>query len=180
METIREFVEREGIELRAEPFTMRPDDLMSTMKRHFKCTLRKRRDTLENERCAACGQHTDPRAYQGYANAKHAPENGYPRASVQCDGQWEKMGPYLTIWFSQGDAWKVPPTVEDVLDSLAMDASGYDNARNFADWCAEYGYDDDSRTAERIYHACGELAKELRHMLGSEAYERLLFEVERL
>lgn len=93
------------------------------------------------------------------------------------DSAWERE---MVVWFSQGDAHKLPPTTADVLDCLASDASGYDNSRNFEDWCADYGYDDDSRKAEKIYHTVAEDAKRLRHFLGNEAYNQLLNEVERL
>lgn len=143
METIHEFIKRERIEMKAEPFTMRPDDLMSPMKRHFKCTLRK-----ETPKYDSSG-------------------NGLPVRE-------------LVTWFSQGDAHKVPPTAADVLDCLASDASGYDNCRNFEDWAADYGYDPDSRTAEKIYHKVADQAKGLRHFLGRDAYDFLIEKVERL
>lgn len=101
--------------------------------------------------------------------------------ATRWDGGVESAWDYdFTIWFSQGEAHKTPPTVDDVLDCLASDASGYDNSRNFEDWCSDYGYDDDSRTAERIYRAIAEQAKGLRHFLGDDAYNRLLWNTERL
>lgn len=71
------------------------------------------------------------------------------------------------------------PKAESVLDSLAMDASSYENARNFEDFAAEFGYDTDSRKAEAMYRACGDTAKELRHLLGRDGYENLLWKTER-
>lgn len=67
-----------------------------------------------------------------------------------------------------------PPTLEAVLRCLAMDALGYDNARNFDEWASEYGYDTDSRKAEKTYRVIGEQAKELRVVLGSTNYDELL------
>ena len=46
----------------------------------------------------------------------------------------------------------VAPTAGSVLCSLLLDASGADE--NFHDWCANYGYDTDSRKALDIYEAC--------------------------
>ena len=74
----------------------------------------------------------------------------------------------------------IPPTVADVLDCLAMDASSYDNSRDFEDWASDFGMDTDSRKAERIYRVSGEQAKQLRHLLGDEAYRDLIEDVERL
>ena len=46
----------------------------------------------------------------------------------------------------------VAPTAGSVLYSLLLDASGADE--NFHDWCANYGYDTDSRKALATYEAC--------------------------
>ena len=77
--------------------------------------------------------------------------------------------------------WKpVAPSIEDVLDCLASDASGFGNSRTFEEWADEYGYDSDSRKAEKTYNAVAENTKKLKNLLGHDLYEKLLFEVERL
>lgn len=67
------------------------------------------------------------------------------------------------------------PEIGDVLNSLASDAAGTIGV-SFEDWCTEYGYDDDSRRAERTYNACQRIARELRMLLGSEELDELLYE----
>lgn len=61
-------------------------------------------------------------------------------------------------------SWDKPkpkkPKVADVLHSLIMDASAADD--NFHDWCANYGYSDDSIKAMNTYKACLEVAVALR------------------
>lgn len=52
------------------------------------------------------------------------------------------------------------PKVVDVLHSLILDASAADE--NFHDWCANYGYSDDSIKAMNTYKACLETAQALR------------------
>jgi hypothetical protein len=84
----------------------------------------------------------------------------------------------MAVAFSQGSAHFDPPKLADVLDCLASDASGLENARDFADWCAEYGYDTDSRKAERTYKAIKRQASRLKAVLGTD-YETLLFDTER-
>lgn len=74
----------------------------------------------------------------------------------------------------------VAPSCEDVMDCLASDACGIKNARNFADWCAEYGYDEDSRKAEKTYLACQAQHQQLRAFLNAAAFSALLFNTERL
>lgn len=86
----------------------------------------------------------------------------------------------MTVYFSQGSAHKKKPTLAEVLDCLASDASGVDNARSFEDWSSEYGYDTDSRKAEHTYNTVKEQAQQLRGLLGRSAYEQLLYETERL
>lgn len=68
----------------------------------------------------------------------------------------------------------VPPTTEDVLESLRLDVMGADNADTFEDWAAECGYSTDSRRAESVYVACCDAAKRLRGLLGRANYETLM------
>ena len=85
----------------------------------------------------------------------------------------------FTVFFSQGSARTAPPTADDVLDCLAADSSGVEGL-SFDEWARGFGYDPDSRKAERIYKVCQRQAKRLRHFLGEKAYLVLLNEVERL
>jgi hypothetical protein len=86
----------------------------------------------------------------------------------------------FSIPFSQGSAHKDEPKLEDVLNCLASDASGYDNARSFEDWCNEYDYDTDSRESEATYNAVKEQSEELKSFLGDSDYATLLWNTERL
>ena len=81
--------------------------------------------------------------------------------------------------YSMGSAHKNAPLLVDVLDCIAMDSAGIENARGFEDWCGEYGYDTDSRKAERIYNACLSQYEQLTYWLGSELAQELMFETER-
>lgn len=89
-------------------------------------------------------------------------------------------------YFSQGSAHTSPPTREDVLDCLATDCQSAEST--FEDWCAELGYDSDSRKAEAIYNACRKERVELTKFLsqgkagrvGLERLEELMYQTERL
>ena len=73
----------------------------------------------------------------------------------------------LTTYFSMGVGHKsAKPEADDVLDCLASDAAGFENAESFEGWCDEYGYDPDSRSAEKIYRQCLEHSLALRAALG--------------
>ena len=102
--------------------------------------------------------------------------------NFECTIYFEGRGYHepMTVYFSQGIAHKKPPTLAEVLDCLASDASGVDNAQSFGAWASEYGYDTDSRKAEKTYNICVQQAQELKALLGQDAYDQLLYETERL
>lgn len=74
----------------------------------------------------------------------------------------------MSVPFFQGRAHTSEPTAADVLGCLLSDASCYDNARDLADFCADFGYDEDSRKAKTTYRACGRISKRLRQFLGDD------------
>jgi len=85
----------------------------------------------------------------------------------------------MTTPFSMGSAHRGEPDAASVLDCLASDATGFENAQSFEDWAGEYGYDTDSRTAERTFKAVERQARKLRAFLGDDLYETLLWNTER-
>lgn len=91
------------------------------------------------------------------------------------------IGGSMRVHFSQGSAHTEDPTLADVLDCIASDSAGIENARGFDDWCSEYGYDTDSRKAARTFAACERQARALLRVLDSrDDFEALLFNTERL
>ena len=60
----------------------------------------------------------------------------------------------------------VKPKIADVIYSLLMDASAADY--NFSDWCAEYGYSDDSIKALNTYKDCLSIGVALRKYLSPD------------
>jgi len=75
-------------------------------------------------------------------------------------------GRRTTVDFWQGLGHSAEPTAADVLSSLVLDASSYENAGSFEAFVADLGYDEDSRAAERVYKACGKMAPRVRKLLG--------------
>jgi hypothetical protein len=67
----------------------------------------------------------------------------------------------------------------DVLDTLASDAASYENANGFEEWAEEMGSDADSRQAEKTYRAVKRGAEQLKRLLGQDAYEQLIWNVNR-
>lgn len=81
------------------------------------------------------------------------------------------------VYFSMGFGLKGAPELAQVLECLASDAAGYENARDFEDWAETYGYDTDSRKAEQTYNTIWEQITAMQDYLGTDAYEDLLWEV---
>jgi len=75
---------------------------------------------------------------------------------------------------------KFRPDLADLLDCLASDASMIENARSFADWAEDLGYDSDSIKARKTYDICVEQRRDLEHLLGREQMEVLMWDIERL
>ena len=69
------------------------------------------------------------------------------------------------------------PTVDQVLECLLLDASSIANGESFEEFCDEYGYDDDSRTAEKIYRSTIEQTARLKAFLG-EKFDEYMWETE--
>lgn len=63
------------------------------------------------------------------------------------------------------------PKVPNVLQSLILDASAADE--NFHDWCANYGYSDDSIKSMNMYKACLETAQALRKHFSAETLRQV-------
>lgn len=102
---------------------------------------------------------------------------GYGMRRTVAIEQFEKIaseqGKYAKSLDSSFMLEKLPaPKLKDVLHSLVMDSDVIDYA-SFEDWASNFGYDTDSREAERIYKACLDTALKLRNMIGSEAMEKL-------
>jgi hypothetical protein len=92
----------------------------------------------------------------------------------------ERNGATMIVPFHMGSAHTDAPDLATVLDCLALDSAGFENATGFADWADEYGFDSDSIKALRTYEQVEEQAHSLRALLGQEAYDELLFCTERL
>jgi hypothetical protein len=74
----------------------------------------------------------------------------------------------VTLSDVEGYVRPTAPELAEVLQSLASDASGALNAGTFEAWASDYGYDSDSRKAEKIYEACKGVHFELSRLLGLE------------
>ncbi len=67
---------------------------------------------------------------------------------------------------------KILPKLADVIYCLVSDADVL-NYSNFEDWANEFGYDPDSRSAEKTYKQCLDSALSLRTLLGEDKLSEL-------
>lgn len=72
----------------------------------------------------------------------------------------------MTIYFSQGVAHTKPPTILDVLSCVHMDMTSLENIFLFDAWAEDFGFDSDSRTAERTYNEIAKQRKGLVRVFG--------------
>lgn len=115
------------------------------------------------------------RAVEVFTNPNMDPEWSKTARHWQC--RISKGSHSMYVPFSQGSAHKKAPKLAEVLYCLALDASG---VQSFEDWASEFGYDTDSRKAERTFNTILEQTSALRGLLGLEAFNTLLNDVERL
>lgn len=66
----------------------------------------------------------------------------------------------------------IMPGTASVLSSLALDASVIDHG-TFESWASDFGYDADSRSAEKTYRDCLEIALKIRAGLGEKLFGEL-------
>lgn len=81
-------------------------------------------------------------------------------------------GKQLTIDYHMGVALDESSlTIENVLNNLLSDAQC--TSYNFSEFCNEFGYDDDSIKALKIYKACKSISKKLSKLFDDKEYYTL-------
>ncbi|HVT61903.1 MAG TPA: hypothetical protein VHD33_00235 [Legionellaceae bacterium] len=78
----------------------------------------------------------------------------------------------MTTYFSMGYGHNgKAPEADDVLNCLISDCSVID--QTFEDWAGDFGYDTDSRKAEKTYKACIKTGNRLLKFLGFPLFDEL-------
>ena len=73
--------------------------------------------------------------------------------------------------FNKATGPAILPDLAGVLHCLVSDADAY-NMR-FEDWAGDYGYDPDSRRAEKVYRACVDCAEKLHRIFSAAQLDTL-------
>lgn len=76
-----------------------------------------------------------------------------------------------TLDFYTGMGWTKDPTVSDVLESVQLECRS--GELDFEELCDEFGYDTDSRSAEKIHQACVKQRKGIERVMG-DAFDRFM------
>jgi hypothetical protein len=78
-----------------------------------------------------------------------------------------REGKRMTLAFSKGSGhYGAEPNIEELLDCIASDAWLVESSGTFEDFCAETGYDTDSRKAYRSYKQCVAQANRAKEFFG--------------
>lgn len=81
----------------------------------------------------------------------------------------EYKGKSMTVPFYKGSGHHgAKPELEEVLNCLFSDAYSVINTNDFEDWANDFGYDTDSRQAEKIYKQCVKIGNQLTDLFGSD------------
>lgn len=113
------------------------------------------------------------------AGCAHCPsykqmDNSYDQRQIilsECENGYRAKTFYSTGAIQSDKNHPILPKPADVIYSLLMDADVLDY--NFSEWASNFGYDEDSRKAEKIYKDCQEIALKLIRGLGSEEIKSL-------
>jgi hypothetical protein len=179
--TLAEFIKANGITMTCQQTPKNPHMDSSIPMDHWFCSIR-------NQSGAIIGIHfstgTGLRKERDGLGKKMTWEQYISRPNHGSGGNYKQTVHHSKLradyeFYLSSRMTPTAPEVADVLDCLASDASGVENSRDFEEWCSEYGYDTDSRKAEKTYRICAAQAEQLKSFLGEDLYKQLLWDTER-
>ncbi len=103
-----------------------------------------------------------------------------PRGSRHWKVVLRRPGHQMTVLFSTGPGFGGAPNAEDLMDCLGSDAAGYENVQGFEEWAGDFGYDTNSREAEKTYQTVKSQTTKLYKFLPVNAYDKLLWDTQSL
>ncbi len=104
---------------------------------------------------------------QKYESLDDWQKNAHP---YRCTLKYQ--GRQYSFDFFMGQAHTDEPTAAGTLDCLLSDAQG--GEMDFSEFCREFGYDKDSRRAEKIHKACQKTTEGIKRLFGDN-YEKFLY-----
>jgi hypothetical protein len=108
----------------------------------------------------------------GYRHGTRYTVDEWDALKFACESGRTAGRPGSVLGMSMGSKPIPAPELHEIMYSLSMDASALDCA-TFEEWAGDYGYETDSRSAEKIYRECLRIALELRAMVGDAGLQSL-------
>lgn len=179
---IAEVIAREGLAINCEfvPFSQSRNKDSEHLSLNWKVTLaRKGRDVLTCDYSQGIGHAPSySKKFSAALDKKRFTSSGNATIPlrdrlVSVEAETGRVAEF------DGGLWGIPtkrklsePDIKDVLCSLIVDADVLDYA-TFEEWADCFGYDSDSRSAEKIYKLCLDTALQLRAGLGDGTLREL-------
>lgn len=102
--------------------------------------------------------------------------DGWEHYATRCKLTYQ--GRSMVLTYKQGVGHVDPPTRRDVMESVLMDSASLADYDTFEEWARQYGEDDDSRAAKRLWHSVRKQDSNLRRLLGDDYAEWTSVEVD--
>ena len=148
------------------PFSQSRNKAEKSPSLNWKVTLKKSgKDILTTDYMAGCGHCP---SYQQGGKFESRKQTEYECEKGIKAGRWSygmnRIQPTAKIT-------PILPKIEDVVHSLVMDSEVLEY--DFAEWCGNFGYQEDSRKAEQIYNDCMQIALKINRSLGTDGLNTL-------
>ena len=98
----------------------------------------------------------------------HKDDTGWEHRLWRVTLQNHYTGRHTRTTYRTGMGIDGQPDASGVLYSLVLDANAFGDTGTFEGFCAEFGYDTDSRRAEKMFKACGRTFDRLQVFLGDK------------
>lgn len=174
-QTLQTFVDSLKLEYRAEFIpTPQPADKVKHPQLHWRIHLNRGKRGMSVEYHEGCAH---VKGYQQFYKSSYDKRQHDELIRLTCEtGKFyrrmsDTFGPIARV---ENGKTKMQPAPEllDVLYCLVQDSDVLDRG-TFEEWASEFGYDLDSRSAEKTYRLCLEQSLQLRNLLGNDTLEQL-------
>jgi len=104
-------------------------------------------------------------------NLKDIDKDGWKHTSYACRLIYQEKS--MDFPYHMGIYYTEEPKIGQVLESLILDCQ-CGEYETFEGFCDEFGYDTDSRKAQKAYEHCKKIKKGMKRLLGEELYQQYL------
>lgn len=177
MPTTQELLDEMGLSLKTVfvPFSQSRNKGEKSPSLNWKITVLKNgRGVFTTDYGAGCGHCPAYKKPAKFSNGNRDEYTTKKAIELECETGRPSKIIDTNSSFVMTDKHKPPITPEtaDVFYSLVTDADVIDYG-DFEEWASNFGYDPDSRGAEKIYQACLEIALKLRSAIGDANLAKL-------